>query len=364
MVLMLTAAGSAGERVSGLRLGADDYLAKPFHFAELVLRIRALARRQPASRSRTFRAAGVELDPQRRTVTRDGHRLDLSAKEFAVLEALLSARPAFLSTEDLLEQAWDEHADPFTNIVFVTISRRRRKLGDPQVIESQPGAPATTSADGYQSGQYPATANWALSMSIASFQSCSAMPASSRHSGAIRLAPIAKLMCSSWAARASAPAKYPAPARIATQPESPCPRRQGGQAPARGAADPARCRARVIGAVAQISGQHRLGLGWEVSHPASPSCGEPVLPHGGPVTSDLACGVAPPVTATPAVEGSSVSYASPRRCSWESSRYVAALRSIAARSARTGHAGPCPARRPPAPPLGPAALRKAPCRRR
>jgi DNA-binding response OmpR family regulator len=140
MVLMLTAAGTAEERVSGLGLGADDYLAKPFHFTELVLRVRALARRQPAARSRIYRAAGIELDPQRRTATRDGRPLDLSVKEFAVLEALLRARPAFLSAEDLLEQAWDEHADPFTNAVFVTISRLRRKLGNPPVIETQPGA--------------------------------------------------------------------------------------------------------------------------------------------------------------------------------------------------------------------------------
>ena len=138
MVLMLTAADSPQDRVSGLGLGADDYLTKPFHFPELVLRVRALARRQPAARARVLRAAGIELDPQRRTVTRDGRHLDLSAKEFAVLEALLRAAPAFLSTEDLLEQAWDENADPFTNAVFVTVSRLRRKLGDPQVIESQP----------------------------------------------------------------------------------------------------------------------------------------------------------------------------------------------------------------------------------
>jgi len=138
MVLMLTAADSPQDRVSGLGLGADDYLTKPFHFPELVLRVRALARRQPAARARVLRAAGIELDPQRRTVTRDGRQLDLSAKEFAVLEALLRAAPAFLSTEDLLEQAWDENADPFTNAVFVAVSRLRRKLGDPQVIESQP----------------------------------------------------------------------------------------------------------------------------------------------------------------------------------------------------------------------------------
>jgi DNA-binding response OmpR family regulator len=139
MVLMLTAAGSPGDRVSGLGLGADDYLAKPFHFPELVLRIRALARRQPAARARVLRAAGIELDPLRRTVSRDGRLLDLSVKEFGVLEALLRAGPAFLSSEDLLEQVWDEHADPFTNTVTVTIGRLRRKLGDPPVIATTPG---------------------------------------------------------------------------------------------------------------------------------------------------------------------------------------------------------------------------------
>jgi DNA-binding response OmpR family regulator len=138
MVLMLTAAGSPGERVSGLGLGADDYLAKPFHFPELVLRIRALARRQPSARARVLRAAGIELDPLRRTVTRDGRQLDLSAKEFGVLEALLRARPGFLSAEDLLEQVWDEHADPFTNTVTVTVGRLRRKLGDPPVVTTTP----------------------------------------------------------------------------------------------------------------------------------------------------------------------------------------------------------------------------------
>jgi DNA-binding response OmpR family regulator len=139
MVLMLTAAGSPGDRVSGLTLGADDYLAKPFHFPELVVRIRSLARRQPFARARTLRAAGVELDPLRRTATRDGRRLDLSVKEFALLEALLRAAPAHLSTEDLLEQVWDEHADPFTNTVTVTVGRLRRKLGDPSIITTTPG---------------------------------------------------------------------------------------------------------------------------------------------------------------------------------------------------------------------------------
>jgi DNA-binding response OmpR family regulator len=139
MVLMLTAAGAPGDRVTGLGLGADDYLAKPFHVPELVLRIRALARRQPSVRARTLRAAGIELDPVRRTVTRDGRQVDLSVKEFALLEALLRAGPAFLSAEDLLEQVWDENADPFTNTVTVTIGRLRRKLGNPPVIANTPG---------------------------------------------------------------------------------------------------------------------------------------------------------------------------------------------------------------------------------
>lgn len=139
MVLMLTAASAPGDRVSGLTLGADDYLAKPFHFPELVLRIRALARRQPDARPRTLIVAGIELDPVRRTVVRDGRRLELSVKEFAVLEALLRASPGYLSAETLLDQVWDENADPFTNTVTVTVSRLRRKLGDPPLIATMPG---------------------------------------------------------------------------------------------------------------------------------------------------------------------------------------------------------------------------------
>jgi DNA-binding response OmpR family regulator len=139
MVLMLTAAGAPGDRVTGLGLGADDYLGKPFHFPELVLRIRALARRQPSARARILRAAGIELDPMRRTVTREGRPVDLSVKEFGVLEALLLAAPGYLRAEDLLEQVWDEQADPFTNTVTVTIGRLRRKLGDPPVIATTPG---------------------------------------------------------------------------------------------------------------------------------------------------------------------------------------------------------------------------------
>ena len=139
MILMLTAAATAADRVAGLALGADDYLPKPFHFPELVLRVRALARRKPAAHGRTLTAAGVELDPLGRTAARDGQRLELSAKEFAVLEALLRASPGALTAERLLEQAWDENTDPFTNTVRVTIARLRRKLGEPQVIQNTPG---------------------------------------------------------------------------------------------------------------------------------------------------------------------------------------------------------------------------------
>ncbi|MER5479207.1 response regulator transcription factor [Streptomyces sp. NPDC002734] len=139
MVLMLTAAGEPGDRVSGLTLGADDYLAKPFHFPELVLRVRSLARRRPGARARVLRAAGLELDPVRRTVVRDGRPVELSVKEFSVLEALLHARPGFLSAEALLERVWDENADPFTNTVAVTVGRLRRKLGGPPVVLTTPG---------------------------------------------------------------------------------------------------------------------------------------------------------------------------------------------------------------------------------
>jgi DNA-binding response OmpR family regulator len=139
MILMLTAAGGPDDRVKGLALGADDYLRKPFHFPELVLRVRALARRRPTARSHTLQAAGIELDPLTGTVTRDGRMIELSNKERAVLEALLQASPAALSAERLLEQAWDENVDPFTNTVKVTIARLRRRLGQPDIIRNTPG---------------------------------------------------------------------------------------------------------------------------------------------------------------------------------------------------------------------------------
>ena len=138
MVLMLTAAGEPGDRVSGLTAGADDYLAKPFHFPELILRVRALARRKPDARPRMLRVAGIELDPMRRTVVRDGRPVQVSVKEFAVLEALLRASPGFLSAETLLDNVWDENADRFTNTVTVTVGRLRRRLGDPPVITTTP----------------------------------------------------------------------------------------------------------------------------------------------------------------------------------------------------------------------------------
>ena len=139
MVLMLTASSTPGDRVAGLGLGADDYLSKPFHFPELVLRVRALARRKPVAQPRQLRAGGLVLDPLRRSVTRDEQPVELSVKEMAVLEALMRASPAFLSAEDLLEQVWDENADPFTKTVTVTIGRLRRKLGSPRVIETVVG---------------------------------------------------------------------------------------------------------------------------------------------------------------------------------------------------------------------------------
>jgi DNA-binding response OmpR family regulator len=140
MVLMLTASGAPGDRVTGLGIGADDYLSKPFHFPELVLRVRALARRKPAAQPRVLRVAGLSVDHLSRVVHRDGRALELSVKELALLEALMKASPAYLSAEDLLEQVWDENADPFTKTVQVTMGRLRRKLGAPPVIETLAGA--------------------------------------------------------------------------------------------------------------------------------------------------------------------------------------------------------------------------------
>ncbi len=135
-VLMLTAASTVKERVDGLGLGADDYLPKPFDFAELVARIRALGRRPTTALPPILERGDLTLDPNLRVATRGGRRLELSPKEFAVLECLLSAGGRLVSAEDLLERVWDEAADPFTTAVKTTIRRLRAKLGDPPVIET------------------------------------------------------------------------------------------------------------------------------------------------------------------------------------------------------------------------------------
>jgi DNA-binding response OmpR family regulator len=138
-VLMLTAADTIEHRVDGLGLGADDYLPKPFAFAELVARIRALARRSQPAVPPILQQDDLRLDTGRRVATRAGRRLELSPKELAVLELLLAAGGSPVSADQLLERAWDEYLDTFSNVVKVTISRLRRKLGDPPVIETVPG---------------------------------------------------------------------------------------------------------------------------------------------------------------------------------------------------------------------------------
>jgi DNA-binding response OmpR family regulator len=135
-VLMLTAAGTVTDRVEGLSLGADDYLAKPFAFAELVARIRALARRPTAVLPPTLVHGDLSVDTARRVAVRAGRALALGPKELGVLEHLLAARGRVLTTEELLDAVWDEMTDPFTRTVKVTISRLRAKLGDPPVIET------------------------------------------------------------------------------------------------------------------------------------------------------------------------------------------------------------------------------------
>jgi DNA-binding response OmpR family regulator len=140
-VLLLTAAGSLSDRVAGLELGADDYLAKPFAFAELVARVRALGRRATPPAPPVLRGpAGLELDPARRSATRHGEAVPLTRKELGVLEVLLRAEGAVVSGEELLERVWDEHADPATTTVRVTVMTLRRKLGDPPVVHTVVGA--------------------------------------------------------------------------------------------------------------------------------------------------------------------------------------------------------------------------------
>ena len=138
-ILMLTAAGAIGDRVDGLNLGADDYLTKPFAFAELVARLRALARRSPSSPPVAVKGDLV-FDRARRRVSRGGRPIALTRKEMGILEVLLAADGGVVSAEELLDQVWDENADPFTHTVTVTLARLRRKLGSPDLIETVIGS--------------------------------------------------------------------------------------------------------------------------------------------------------------------------------------------------------------------------------
>ena len=138
-VLMLTASVAVTDRVSGLSLGADDYLTKPFAFPELAARVLALGRRTRATSAPVLRRAGIALDPAGRSVTRDGRAIALTNKEFALLAELLAAGGAAVSAERLLEKAWDENIDPFTGVVRVAMLKLRRKLGDPPVVETVTG---------------------------------------------------------------------------------------------------------------------------------------------------------------------------------------------------------------------------------
>jgi two-component system response regulator VanR len=138
-VLMLTASGQIAQRVEGLELGADDYLTKPFAFPELIARLRTLARRPREAQPPVLEVADVRLDPFRHEVYRAGHYVRMSRKEFAVLEVLMRAKGGAVSAERLLEKAWDENADPFSNSVRVTVSTLRKRLGEPGLIETLSG---------------------------------------------------------------------------------------------------------------------------------------------------------------------------------------------------------------------------------
>jgi two-component system response regulator VanR len=152
-ILMLTAADRIDDKASGFGLGADDYLTKPFDLQELVLRLRALDRRRAHSRPPVREMAGLRLDPFRREVYRDDRYIALTRKQFAVLEVLMGAEGGVVSAEDLLERAWDENADPFTNAVRITVSALRKRLGEPWVIATVPGVGYRIDADGSAAGE-------------------------------------------------------------------------------------------------------------------------------------------------------------------------------------------------------------------
>jgi two-component system response regulator VanR len=149
-ILMLTAADRLDDKASGFELGADDYLTKPFELRELVLRLRALDRRRAHHRPPVREIAGLRLDPFRREVYRDGRYVALTRKQFAVLEVLVAAEGGAVSAEELLERAWDENADPFTNAVRITVSALRKRLGEPGII-------ATVAGVGYRIDTAPGT---------------------------------------------------------------------------------------------------------------------------------------------------------------------------------------------------------------
>ncbi len=151
-ILMLTAANRLDDKTSGFGLGADDYLTKPFELRELVLRLRALDRRRAYNRPPVREILGLRLDPFRREVFRDGRYIALTRKQFAVLEVLVAAEGGVVSAEELLERAWDEHADPFTNAVRITVSALRKRLGEPPIV-------ATVTGVGYRIGAEPDTAH-------------------------------------------------------------------------------------------------------------------------------------------------------------------------------------------------------------
>ncbi len=147
-IIMLTAADRLDDKASGFEIGADDYLTKPFQLRELILRIRALDRRRAHSRPPIRELAGLRLDPFRREVYRDDRYVALTRKQFAVLEVLVAAEGGVISAEELLERAWDENADPFTNAVRITVSALRKRLGEPWLIETVPGVGYRIDTDG------------------------------------------------------------------------------------------------------------------------------------------------------------------------------------------------------------------------
>jgi two-component system response regulator VanR len=138
-ILMLTAADRLDDKASGFELGADDYLTKPFELRELVLRLRALNRRRTHNRPPVSEIAGLRVDPFRREVYRNGRYVALTRKQFAVLEVLVAAEGGVISSEELLQRAWDENADPFTNAVRITVSALRKRLGEPWIIATVAG---------------------------------------------------------------------------------------------------------------------------------------------------------------------------------------------------------------------------------